>query len=571
MAYLMSHPVVRFAWPLVNMLGDLAGTGCVCTRNFIQNKEVSMKTKLVGISLLMAVAAVPTAQAQGLGERIEIGAFGQYTKLDEALRMKQNVISAGGLIDMSIYKWLGIEANINAGKTEATRDPFEKITYRPVRALGTLTVPVTPSKKASLVLGAGYVNSVFAGRATPNKYEDGFSALVGLKLCSSGKWGARLDGLLDNNPSPNEQALDGTSSNYGVRFGLTYALRGACATAEEFDWALKIDPSSATVNRGSNRQFALSAADLKGRPIELRKVQNLVCTSSDASVATVDNTGNVTAVKAGTATISCNGNVKKLNRSATATVTVPAPDWSLSLSPSSGSTDVGKTLSFSAKAVDADNTDLGAVTWSSANSSIASVNNGVVTCNAAGTTTITVSKSAYGSTKTQQATVECKALPAARVAFDSTLFSFDRAIVLKAGTDTLKVIVDVMKRNPNIRISIEGHTDWYGSEAYNNTLAKSRAQAVYNALLKVAGSDANAIKDRVVWSSFGEQCILVRAGDTEPEPPPARRPRVSAANRAAQAPNRRVEIWQLLDGQGTPTSCRSEAERNGRRSFGELR
>lgn len=530
-----------------------------------------MKTKLVGISLLMAVALVPAAQAQGLGERIEVGAFGQFTKLDEALRMKQNVVGGGGLIDMSIYRWLGVEANINVGKTEATRNPFEKITYRPFRGLGTLTIPVTSSKKASLVLGAGYVNSVFQGRATANEYEDGFTALAGLKLCSSGKWGARLDGLMDNNPSPNEQNLDGTSTNYGVRFGLTYALRGACATAQEFDWSLKIDPASATVNRGTDRQFALNALDLNNRTIELRKVQNLSCSSSDASVATVDNTGKVTAVKAGTATITCSGTVKKLDRSASATVTVPAPDWSLTLNPTSGSTDVGKTLSFTARAVDADNTDLGAVTWSSANSSIASVNDGTVTCNAAGTTTITVSKTAYGSTKTQQATVECKAIPAARVAFDSTLFSFDQAIVLKAGTDTLKVIVEAMKRNPSIRISIEGHTDWYGSEAYNNKLAKTRAEAVYNALLKVAGSDANAIKDRVVWSSFGEQCILVRDGDTEPEPPPSVRPRVSAANRAAQAPNRRVEIWQLLDGQNSPTSCRSAGERAGRRSFGELR
>ncbi len=531
-----------------------------------------MKTKLVGITLLTVVAAVSTAQAQGPGERIEVGVFGQYTRLDEALQMKQSVIGGGGLIDMSVYKWLGIEGNINVGKTEATRNPFEKITYRPFRGLVTLTVPVTSSKKTSLVLGAGYMNSVFAGRVTPNEYEDGFTALAGLKICGSGKWGARLDGLSDFNPSPNEQDLEGTSNNLGARFGFTYALRGTCAAAEPFDWALRIDPASATVNRGADRQFALSAADIKGRPIELRRIQGLSCTSSDPSVATVDNTGKVTAVKYGTATVSCTGTYKKLPRSATATVTVPPPDWTLTLTPSSGSADVGASSAFTARAIDADNVDLGAVQWSSANSSIASINNGTATCNAAGTTTITVTKTAYGSTKTQQATMECKALPvvAARVALDQTLFDFDRAIVLKPGLDTLQVILNVMRRDPSVRVSIEGHTDWYGSEAYNNRLARSRAEAVYNALLKAAGTDADAIRNRVVWSSFGEQCILVRAGDTEPEPPPATRPRVSAANRAAQGPNRRVEIWQLLNGEGSPTNCRTEAERANRRSFGDL-
>jgi outer membrane protein OmpA-like peptidoglycan-associated protein len=531
-----------------------------------------MQRKLVGFSLLAAIAAVPTAQAQNLGERIEIGAFGQFTKLDEKLKM-DNVFGVGGRAGMSIYKWFGVEGDIQVGKTKATRNPFEDITYRPFRGLATATVPLTSSKKTSLVLGAGWVNSVYSGRATANEYEDGFSALAGLKICSGGKWGARLDGILDNNPSPNEQALTETSRNMGVRLGLTYAVRGACASSEPFDWALKIDPASATVNRGANRQFALSAADLKARPIELRKVMNLACTSSDPSVATVDNTGKVTAVKYGTTTISCKGIVKQLERSASSTVTVPPPDWNLTLNPRSGSTDVSKTLPFTARAVDADNVDLGAVTWTSANAQIASVSNGTVTCNAAGTTTITVSKTAYGSTKTQQASVECKAVvvPAARVALDQTLFDFDKALVLKAGNDTLKVVLEAMKRIPSLRISIEGHTDWYGSEAYNNTLAKSRAEAVTKQLLKLAGKDAASIKDRIVTSSFGEQCILVRSGAEEQEPPPANRPKVSKDNRAAQSPNRRVEIWQLLDGKNGPTSCRSADERNGRMSFGDLK
>lgn len=529
-----------------------------------------MKTKLVGLSLLAAVAAVPTAHAQGLGDRIEVGAFGQFTKLDEKIRM-ENVLGIGGRLGVSVYKWFGVEGDIQAGSTEATRNPFESITYRPFRALGTVTVPVTASKKAALVLGAGYVNSVYAGRSTANEYEDGFSALAGIKLCSSGKWGARLDGLMDRNPSPNEQDITGTSANLGLRLGVSYALRGNCASVEPFDWALKIDPAQATVNRGSDRQFALSAADAKGKVIEIRKVQNLACSSSDASVATVDNTGKVTAVKYGTATISCKGLVKKLERTAQSTVTVPPPAWNLTLTPKSGSTDVTKTLAFTAKAVDADNVDLGAITWSSANASIASVSNGTVTCNAAGTTTITASKTAYGSSKSETASVECLAPKMASVALDRALFDFDKAQVLKAGNDTLKVILDAMKRMPSLRISVEGHTDRYGSEAYNSKLAKNRAEAVTKQLLRLAGKDAASIKDRIVTSSFGEQCLVTTAGADESEPPPANRGRIAKTDRSAQADNRRVEVWQLLDGKGAPTGCRSAEERNNRLGFKDLK
>jgi len=526
-----------------------------------------MTKRLIGLSLLTAMAAVPTAQAQSLGERIEVGAFGQYTKLDDKLRI-DNVAGIGARAGLSVYKWLGVEGDIQVGSTKANRAPNEDITYRPFRGLATLTVPFVPSKKASLVLGAGWVNSVFAGRSTANEYEDGFSALAGLKLCGSGRWGARIDGIMDNNPSPNEQSIEGTSRNLGLRAGVTYALRGGCASVEQFDWALKIDPATATINRGTDRQFALSAADMKSRPIELRKVMNLTCSSSDASVATVDNNAKVTAVKYGTATITCKGLVKKIERSASSTVTVPAPAWNLTLTPTSVSTDVRKTLSLASKAMDADNVDLGAVTWSSASGAIASVSNGTVTCNAPGTTTITVTKTAYGATQTKSATVECKALAAARVALDETLFNFDKAVVLKSGMDTLKVVLDAMMRIPTLRISVEGHTDWYGDESYNNKLAKSRASAVMATLIKMAGSDAASIKDRIVSSSFGEQCIIAPNGDADPGPP---RPRVSASNKTAQAPNRRVEIWQLLEGKGAPTACRSADERAGHVAFGELK
>ena len=547
--------------------GDYSGHGSA--RYLSLNPEDCMHKKLVGISLAAVAFAASAAQAQGPLTKAEIGIYGQYTKLDDQLKMDSPFGIAGSL-GLSVYKWLGVEANGNFGSTKSTRAPFESIKYSPYRGLVTLTVPV--ASKAAIVLGGGYVNSVYKGRATANEYEDGVTGLVGLKFCGEGKWGGRVDGLMDYNPSPNEQALTGTSKNLGIRAGVTYALRGTCAaTAEKFDWSLAIAPSTATVARGASRQYALSAADMKQRPIETRKVNHLTCTSSDASVATVDNTGNVKAVKAGNATITCKGLVKNMERSTSATVTVPPPAWTFTLTPPTQTKDVGQTASYTTSAKDADNVDLGAATsWSSSNNGVASVNNGTVTCNSGGTATITATKTAYGSSKSATATIVCNAPPPpprAMVRLDSTQFNFDKAALLPAGQALLQTVIDAMKRDASIKVSVEGHTDWYGDESYNDKLSNSRANTVMAALKKLGGKDIAA--DRFVSKGYGEQCIIVRDGDPDPAKP---RPRISAANKAKQAPNRRVEIWQLVGGESaSPSGCRSESERSGRVPFASMK
>jgi hypothetical protein len=74
-----------------------------------------------------------------------------------------------------------------------------------------------------------------------------------------------------------------------------------------------------------------------------------------------------------------------------------------------------------------------------------------------------------------------------------------------------------------------------------------------------------------VTSSFGEQCLVTTAGADESEPPPANRSRIAKADKAAQGDNRRVEIWQLLEGKGAPTGCRPADDRQNRVSFKDLK
>ena len=111
--------------------------------------------------------------------------------------------------------------------------------------------------------------------------------------------------------------------------------------------------------------------------------------SSDATVATVDQTGKVTAVKGGTATITAAAGGK----SATCAVTVTQPVTGVTLDKASaelvlGGTDAQKTVTLTATVSPENATDK-TVTWTSSDAAVATVDNGVVTAVKAGTATIT--------------------------------------------------------------------------------------------------------------------------------------------------------------------------------------
>ena len=46
-------------------------------------------------------------------------------------------------------------------------------------------------------------------------------------------------------------------------------------------------------------------------------------------------------------------------------------------------------------------------------------------------------------------------------------------------------VADLLRRNPQIRrVRVEGHTDWIGSDAYNQKLSENRARAVRDYLIQ---------------------------------------------------------------------------------------
>ena len=118
--------------------------------------------------------------------------------------------------------------------------------------------------------------------------------------------------------------------------------------------------------------------------------RNVTWESSNTSVATVDANGLVTAVSAGTATITVT--TGDGGKTATCEVTVTAatvPVTGVTLNKTSTSLYVGDTETLTATVEPSDATNK-TVTWSTSDASIATVTDGVVTAVSAGTATITV-------------------------------------------------------------------------------------------------------------------------------------------------------------------------------------
>ncbi len=130
--------------------------------------------------------------------------------------------------------------------------------------------------------------------------------------------------------------------------------------------------------------------------------------SSDDAIATVDANGLVTAVAAGTAIITAS-TTDGSNLSASCEVTVKQLAVSLTLDKTAAEVTVGETLLLNATVLP-DNTSNPAVTWSSSNDAVATVDaNGLVTAVASGTATITAT-TADGSNLTASCSVTVKQL-----------------------------------------------------------------------------------------------------------------------------------------------------------------
>ena len=162
---------------------------------------------------------------------------------------------------------------------------------------------------------------------------------------------------------------------------------------------VSINQTNITVKEGESQSLSatVSPSDAQNKAVSW--------SSSNSSVATVDNSGRVTGVKAGSATITVT--TSDGGKTATCSVTVEAKIINVSgvtLDNAKLEIPVGGEATLAATVAPADATDK-SVTWTSSDEAVAKVSGGKVTAVAAGTATITVKTTDGGKTATCEVTV----------------------------------------------------------------------------------------------------------------------------------------------------------------------
>lgn len=91
-------------------------------------------------------------------------------------------------------------------------------------------------------------------------------------------------------------------------------------------------------------------------------------------------------------------------------------------------------------------------------------------------------------------------------------FDFDRSTLRPDAVSILNEAVEILKRYPDLRVEVAGHTDLCGTDAYNQSLSERRASAVYDYLTS-NGIDAGRLMGPV---GYGESRPLEPTAQTLP-------------------------------------------------------
>src|SRR5213593_917304 len=184
--------------------------------------------------------------------------------------------------------------------------------------------------------------------------------------------------------------------------------------------SVSVTPASATVAAGQSVQLTATPKDANGTPLSGRTV---TWSSNNTSVAIADVNGNVTAIAPGSATITATSEWQ----SGTAAITVTnVPVVSVTVTPASASIQQGQTVQLTATPKDVNGNPLTGrtITWSSSNTSVATVNSsGLVSGVVAGSATITATSEGQSGTSAITVTGAAPGCAASTTAFQNSAFT----------------------------------------------------------------------------------------------------------------------------------------------------
>lgn len=112
------------------------------------------------------------------------------------------------------------------------------------------------------------------------------------------------------------------------------------------------------------------------------------------------------------------------------------------------------------------------------------------------------------------------------VILNDLYFVYDKTKLISDSKPDLSKLINYMKDNPKAKIVLEGHTDFKGTDAYNQNLSEQRSQKVKNELV-ASGIDPN----RISTKGYGESKPI--ANNTNPD---------GTDNPEGRQKNRRVEV-----------------------------
>jgi outer membrane protein OmpA-like peptidoglycan-associated protein len=181
--------------------------------------------------------------------------------------------------------------------------------------------------------------------------------------------------------------------------------------------------------------------------------------------------------------------------------------------PAPPATPAPRIISFSASPSSIDKGKCSTLSWSTANVSSASIDEGVGSVDANGSKEVCPSASTRymltatgaGGSRTEWASVTVNApAPAPATPIDRLTvhvnFDTNKSVIRKADLKDLRKALEFVRKYPGCSISVEGHTDSTGKPTYNQGLSERRAAAVKKYLLDNGVTSA----DKITSVGYGE-------------------------------------------------------------------